>query len=110
LPQPANWRSLTVEAQLHDSDSTLSLYRQALAARHTISALRTGGMRWLEAPSDDVLAFSRGDDALVCVVNTGTSAVALPGLGKVVLASGSLTDSGALPPDTAAWYDGLAAT
>ena len=110
LPQPANWRSLTVEAQLHDPDSTLSLYRQALAARHTISALRTGDMRWLETPSDDVLAFSRGNDALVCVVNTATSSVALPGLGKVVLASGPLTDSGALPPDTAAWYDGLATT
>jgi alpha-glucosidase len=108
LPQPTTWRSLTVEAQLRDPDSTLSLYRQALSARHTIPALRASDMRWLDAPSDDVLAFTRGNDGLVCVINAGTSAVALPGLGKVILASGPLTEAGALPADTAAWYDGLA--
>ena len=34
LPAPDGWADLTVEAQLEDPDSTLSLYRRALELRH----------------------------------------------------------------------------
>ncbi len=108
LPQPASWRSMTVETQSSDPTSMLSLYRRALRIRRTTPALHESGIRWLDTPSDDVLAFTRGDDdSLVCVVNIGTSSVVLPGLGELVLSSGRLEESGALPPDTAAWYAGI---
>ena len=108
LPQPTSWRSITVEAQLRDAGSMLSLYRRALRIRRSTPALHNGEMRWLQAPSESVLAFGRGDDtSLVCVVNTGPSVEGLPGLGEVVVSSGPLGEAGALPPDTAAWYAGI---
>jgi alpha-glucosidase len=111
LPQPPSWGDRTVETQLQNPDSTLSLYREALRIRRSSPALRTSHMRWLDSPSEDVLAFTRGDDdSLVCVVNAGTSIVDLPGLGEIILASGPLAEAAALPPDTAAWYAGLRGT
>jgi alpha-glucosidase len=108
LPQPPSWGSMTVEAQQRDRESMLSLYRRALNIRRTTPALHTPDLRWLDVAPDDVLAFTRGDDdSLVCVVNIGSTTVGLPGLGEVVLSSGPLSEAGALPPDSAAWYAGL---
>ncbi|MFC6884892.1 glycoside hydrolase family 13 protein [Actinomadura yumaensis] len=96
LPQPPDWKELTVEAQQSDPSSMLSLYRAALRIR--AAELGDGAMRWL--PSDDgVLAFTR-DSGLTCVVNLGSRPV--PVSGEVRLASGPL-DGGRLPPDTAVW-------
>jgi alpha-glucosidase len=55
-----------------------------------------------------VLAFSRGphaatDASLVCVVNLSAAPVPLPVPGRVLLASGPLSDDGLLPTDTAVW-------
>ncbi|MEO6792765.1 MAG: alpha-amylase family glycosyl hydrolase [Mycobacterium sp.] len=97
LPIPPQWASLTVERQLGDPDSTLSLYQRALEIRSTQTGF-AGGIEWLPAP-DDALTFRRG--TLICVVNTGGQPVALPD-GKLILASGPVADGG-LPPDTAAW-------
>ncbi|MGA5419005.1 alpha-amylase family glycosyl hydrolase [Streptomyces lavendulocolor] len=97
LPQPASWGGLSVEAQTGDPDSTLELYRSALALRREHPALGAGdAVEWLPAP-DGVLAFRRraagagagpaGGD-LVCTVNLTDRPVALraPG-GRVLLAS-----------------------
>ncbi|GGU18878.1 glycoside hydrolase family 13 protein [Streptomyces lavendofoliae] len=97
LPQPPEWGGLSVEAQTGDPDSTLELYRSALAMRREHPALGAGdAVEWLPAP-DGVLAFRRrasgagtgpwqGD--LVCTVNLTDRPVALraPG-GRVLLAS-----------------------
>jgi alpha-glucosidase len=89
LPQPMGWGERSVEAQLEDEHSTLSLYRRAIELRPH------GSFRWLEAPAG-ALAFER--DGLTCIVNV--SAEPIP-IGNVVLASDDV--AGELPPGTAAW-------
>jgi alpha-glucosidase len=98
LPMPAEWASLTVEAQEDDADSTLALFRRAIALRHGRAAF-DGSIEWLDMPAG-ALAF-RGADGLLCVLNTGSSAIALPD-GAVSVSSGVVSD-GTLPPNTAAW-------
>jgi alpha-glucosidase len=99
LPQPKEWRELTVELQAGDPDSMLELYRAALRLRRAEPALGDGLMRWLPSP-DGVLAFGRGD--LCCVANLSPATVALPTHTAVLLASGPF-DDGLLPSDTAVW-------
>ena len=105
LPQPKEWRDLTVETETGDADSMLELYRSALRIRRAEPAFGDGPMTWLPAP-DGVLAFDRvpgGDGGGVrCVTNLSPVAAELPAHTSVLLASGPL-DGGRLPPDTAAW-------
>ncbi len=104
LPMPGNWGRLTVESQLEDPGSMLSLYRAAIEIRHAWSGPDTASVDWYGAPSG-CLAFRRGD-GVVCALNASTRSVPLPD-GDVVLASGPLAShppTGAvLPPDTAVW-------
>ncbi|WP_371480165.1 glycoside hydrolase family 13 protein [Kitasatospora sp. NBC_00315] len=100
LPQPADWAPLTVEAQVADPASMLSLYRTALRIRREAPGLRGDKFEWL-AGDADVLAFRRGAD-LSCVVNLAPEPVALPAHTAVLLASGPVED-GMLPSDTAVW-------
>jgi alpha-glucosidase len=107
LPQPKDWRDLTVEAEAADPGSMLALYRQALAIRRAEPALGDGPMTWLPA-ADGVLALTRGaglagGPALACVVNLSAAAVPLPAHAGVLLASGPLAAGDRLPPDTAVW-------
>jgi alpha-glucosidase len=114
LPQPASWAGLSVERQLHDPQSMLSFYRQALRLRKELPALGAGDgfpPRWLDQ-GRDVVAFER-DPGFVCLVNVGTTPVALP-QGDVLLTSGPLQPTAPagqpapdanllLPADTAVW-------
>jgi alpha-glucosidase len=98
LPQPASWAGLSVEAQTGDPESTLELYRAAIALRREHPALGAGsGVTWLDAP-DGVLAFRRdnGDSrdsgdgrGFVCTVNLTGSPVTLPVPGRELLTSGA---------------------
>ena len=104
LPQPKEWRDLTVSAETASADSMLSLYREALRIRRSSPGLRDGSMTW-QPSADGVLAFDRlpGEGAAVrCVANLSAGPVALPPYASVLLASGPLAD-GSLPPDTTAW-------
>jgi alpha-glucosidase len=112
LPQPKEWRDLTVAAESANPDSVLALYRAALRTRRAEAAFGHGPMSWQPAP-DGVLAFDRGrpagrdrqsaDGAAVrCLANLSDSPVSLPPEAMVLLASGPL-DGGLLPPDTTAW-------
>ena len=49
LPQPKEWRDLTVEAESASDDSMLRLYRDALRIRRASAALGDGPMTWLPA-------------------------------------------------------------
>ncbi|HEX2131670.1 MAG TPA: glycoside hydrolase family 13 protein [Actinophytocola sp.] len=100
LPMPAEWAGLTVERQLEDADSTLSLYRQALELRKTHEAFAGDALEWYGAP-EGCFAYRRKGGGLVCALNTSAAPVPLPP-GEVLLSSGPLED-GYLPPDTAAW-------
>jgi alpha-glucosidase len=100
LPQPKEWRDLTVEIETGDPRSILELYRTALHIRRAEPQLGDGEMTWRPAP-DGVLAFDRGT-GVRCVANLSAAPVGLPEHAAVLLASGPL-DGGMLPADTAVW-------
>jgi alpha-glucosidase len=102
LPMPGDWGGRTVEAQLEDPASTLSLYRRALELRKRHNAFSGTKLEWYGAPAG-CMAFRRKDGGLICGLNTSGNQVSLPP-GQVLLASGPLPPSGdVLPPDTAVW-------
>ena len=98
LPQPADWATLTTEAQTGQPGSTLEFYRAALAARRSVLAGAAAGVELIDDLGSDVLAFQRGD--ITVVLNCGTAPVALPP-GEVVIASGPVEAK--LPGNTAVW-------
>ena len=114
LPQPKEWRDLTVEAESASDDSMLRLYRDALGIRRASAALGDGPMTWLPVADGGVLAFDRvpsapgtsggdADGGVRCVANLSAGPVELPPHAAVLLTSGPLADDGQLPPDTTAW-------
>ena len=98
LPQPAWFGPLSVEAQEHDSASTLALYRQALSWRRRFHAAES--LEWMPGTNGHVLHFGR-PGGWQCVTNFGPGAVPLPH-GTLVVASSPLQE-GLLPADTTAW-------
>ncbi|KRD00746.1 MULTISPECIES: glycoside hydrolase family 13 protein [unclassified Streptomyces] len=105
LPQPPHWGELSVEAQEGVPDSTLELYRTALAVRRARTDLGAGdSVEWLKAP-EGVLAFRRGE--FVCVTNTSGESVRTPVHGRILLASGEVAEADGevkLPADTTVWW------
>lgn len=99
LPQPLWFGRYSVEAETNDSESTLSLYRRALALRCRLQ--RAESLEWIDTGRDDVLRFRRPGGWQV-VSNFGTEPFPLPA-GRIMLASGPLTDS--LPAETTVWLD-----
>jgi alpha-glucosidase len=100
LPQPKEWRDLTVAAESAHPDSMLWLYRAALRIRRSEPAFRGTPLRW-QPSADGVLAFDRGS-GVRCIANLSPGPVGLPPHVTVLLASGPL-DGGMLPRDTAVW-------
>ncbi|MFF0016140.1 glycoside hydrolase family 13 protein [Streptomyces sp. NPDC005374] len=105
LPQPSAWGELSVEAQTGDPDSTLELYRSALAVRRAQPDLGAGNaVEWLRAP-EGVLAFRRGE--FVCVANTSGESVTTPAYGRLLLASGDVAEADGdakVQADTTVWW------
>ncbi|WP_329151708.1 glycoside hydrolase family 13 protein [Streptomyces sp. NBC_01456] len=104
LPQPADWRALTVAAQTGDPASTLELYRTALSLRRRLPGLGDGPMSWESAP-EGVLAFRR--PGVLCTVNTLDRALSVPAPGAPLLASTPVTVNGTtavLPGDSCTWW------
>lgn len=95
LPQPNSWGALSVEAQEGDPNSTLELYRVALAARRQN---RPQALTWRESSNADVLVFDNG--AFRCVTNFGDAPTAISG--EVLVSSADVVD-GMLPGNAAAW-------
>ncbi|MFF7351123.1 glycoside hydrolase family 13 protein [Streptomyces filipinensis] len=109
LPQPADWKDLTVAAQDGDPTSTLEFYRSALAVRREHPALGAGRqVTWLDSP-EGVLAFRRdtADGSFVCTVNLTASPVTVATPGTLLLASTDVEPGGArtrIPADCAIWW------
>ncbi|MGW3207872.1 glycoside hydrolase family 13 protein [Streptomyces sp. NPDC001135] len=109
LPQPANWKDLTVAAQEGDPTSTLEFYRSALAVRREHPALGAGRqVTWLDAP-EGVLAFRRdtADGSFVCTVNLTAAPVSVATPGTLLLASADVEPGPAhtaVPADCAIWW------
>ncbi len=100
---PPRWSALTVEAQTTQRDSTLALYKRALALRRAHDALRTGSFAW-RASEPGTLVFERtaNTETIVCAVNISADTVELADAELLLASKPSLTS--ALPPDTAAWW------
>ncbi|WP_065967987.1 glycoside hydrolase family 13 protein [Streptomyces sparsogenes] len=111
LPQPPDWGALSVEAQTGDPDSTLELYRRALAVRREHPALGAGSeVAWLDDVPEGVLAFRRtsATRGFVCTVNATGEPVRIPAPGRVLLSSAPATVNGGeveLPADGAVWWE-----
>jgi alpha-glucosidase len=120
LPQPKEWRDLTVAAEQANPDSMLRLYCDALRIRRSAAAFGTEALTWQDAP-EGVLSFDRipdvGNDdgsadnvvsggeaqaTVRCMTNLSAQPVELPAGATLLLASGPLA-GGLLPPDTTAW-------
>ncbi|MFB8388020.1 glycoside hydrolase family 13 protein [Microbacterium sp. NPDC055910] len=98
LPQPAEWAALARDVQVSDPESTLSLYRELLAAR-AAHGLGAGSLLWLDGFDDGVVAFRNGN--VTVIANVAARPIPMPE-GIVVVASGDVSD-GMLPADTAVW-------
>ncbi|MBL1088807.1 MULTISPECIES: glycoside hydrolase family 13 protein [Streptomyces] len=104
LPQPTDWRALTVAAQTGDPSSTLELYRTALSLRRELPGLGDGEMSWQPAP-DGVLAIAR--PGVLCTVNTLGHEIDIPLPGSPLLSSAPVAIDGttaALPADSCTWW------
>ena len=99
LPMPREWSTLTVEAQIEDVDSMLSLYRAALELRSARPEFSGTDIDWYGSPPG-CLAFRRRG-GLICALNTTEVPIALPS-GQLLLSSAPLVD-GQLPVNAAAW-------
>jgi alpha-glucosidase len=99
LPQPGWWGQYGADSQENDGDSTLNIYRKALAIRRAEAGLGDGEMAWLEM-GNEVLAFSRPGN-FQCIVNFGVP-IAIP-KGATVLHSSSPLSSEIIPTDTCVW-------
>lgn len=100
LPIPDSWGRYTIEGELEDVGSTLSLYRQAIELRSTRDEFSGDSVEWYGAP-EGCLAFRRSTGHLICALNASDAPVPLPP-GELLLASAPLID-GRLAPNAAAW-------
>lgn len=99
LPQPGWWGEFSVEAEDADPDSTLTMYRRALALRHELQAAE--GLLWRDHPAGaGVLWFAR-PGGWQSITNFGPEPVDLPE-GEVLVTSAPLVD-GRLASATTAW-------
>ena len=103
LPQPDDWKRWSVEAQEHDDDSMLTLYRALFALRRRLT---WGGelLDWIDVDHPDALVFRRGP--VVVALNVGQEPVPLPGdLGTHVALSSvrGHADPATLPSDACVW-------
>jgi alpha-glucosidase len=99
LPQPAWFGATSVEAQEGQDDSTLTLYRQALALRHELQSGER--LTWVETGREDVLWFTRPNGWSV-VTNFGTEPFELDSSADAVLASTN-APGGVLPGESTVW-------
>jgi alpha-glucosidase len=97
LPQPDWLGGYAVSVQELNLNSTLNLYRRALALRRDVFAGQK--VSWVDSESS-VLHFER-PGGVGCVTNFGTEPITLPH-GEVLLSSVELAD-GQLPSDATAW-------
>ncbi|MDE3130362.1 MAG: glycoside hydrolase family 13 protein, partial [Acidobacteriota bacterium] len=101
LEQPDDWAGLSVEAQIGDPASMLSLYRTGLSIRRQAPWGQGSRLEWLDY-GDDVIAFRRGG-RFSCIVNFGSVPIELPASAEVLVASSSL-EQGNVPKDTTVWF------
>ena len=98
LPQPEVYRAYSRDLEEADPDSTLSLYKAALAGRKELR-LGEGDLEWIEGTPENILGFRNSD--VTVFINYSEDDFALPA-GKIILDSADSND-GILKPDSAVW-------
>jgi alpha-glucosidase len=98
LPQPEWFAASAADVQDDDPDSTLTMYRRALALRHELQSGEE--LTWVDTGRADVLWFTRPNGWSV-VTNFGTAPFELGGPEPVLSSSGS--SGGAVPGETTVW-------
>ncbi|MDT0182679.1 alpha-amylase family glycosyl hydrolase [Microbacterium sp. ARD31] len=99
LPQPEWFAASAADVQDDDPDSTLTMYRRALALRHELQTDEQ--LEWVDTGEADVLRFRRPNGWEV-VTNFGTQPHALTPGREVLLASGPV-DTDLVPGETTVW-------
>lgn len=97
LPQPSWFGEYSVTVQEQQPESTLSLYRRALALRKQLQGEEV--LNWLDSP-EGTMAFER-PGSWVCFTNFSDEPVAIPA-GEVLVSSVPVT-AGLLPANSAVW-------
>lgn len=93
LPMSPSWKSLTVESEIDDTRSVLTMYRSALALR-ALHITGTGDIAWLESPvhgsmRSDLLIFKRGSITVAMNLSTMAKEIELQGV-PIIISSGEL--------------------
>jgi alpha-glucosidase len=104
LPMPDGFGGQSVQAESARPDSTLALYRRAIAYRRASAALRLGPWTGLVTGHRDLLAFDRGDIRIVA--NFGDDALDIAALtaGRTVaVASAEGASAQRLSGNSALW-------
>jgi alpha-glucosidase len=112
LPQPKWFANKSVEGESSDENSTLNIFRKALALRKTLVAAEE--LTWHETHDAKVLHFSR-PNGWHCITNFGRNYYDFSGVGEILHASAPLAPAGLftlhgmetsgndLPPATTVW-------
>lgn len=98
LSQPSWFADHAADLQEHDADSSLSLYRRAIALRHRLQT--SEHLEWLESGRSDVLRFRRPDGWEV-VANFGTEPYALHDAATVIASTPS--PAGVVAGESTVW-------
>jgi alpha-glucosidase len=101
LDQPGDWASISVDAEIDDPASMLSLYRTGLSIRRQAPWGELSSLQWLDY-GDDAIAFTRGE-RFACIVNFGSEPIELPHAAEVLVASIQL-EGDTVPQDTTVWF------
>jgi alpha-glucosidase len=108
LPQPLWYKDFSVDVELADQHSMLSLYRSCLSSRaELLTPSPDSEVTWLDA-GEEVIAYTRaaskdsGYRNVAALTNFGPDAVNIPE-GDLILSSGELDEDGRLPQDTSVW-------
>lgn len=99
LPQPSWFGDYSVEAEDGRADSTLSLYREAIALRTELESVET--VQWINHLFNGKVVHFRRANGWQSITNFGTSPITLP-KGTLLLSSQPLVD-GKVGPNTTAW-------
>lgn len=101
LPQPEDWYTLARDVQQSDPDSTLNLYRSALALRKQLR-LGAGSLSWAaDYDGTETIAFLNND--VMVIMNMGESVAYVPS-GTVIAASHADAGvEGVLAPNRCVW-------
>ena len=104
LPQPEWFAKYAADEQAGDADSVLSLYRAALRLRRELFDAAEETIDWVDTGRADVVAFRRS--GVVCATVFGAEPFTPPAEWGAPLVASAALSGGALPGDSAAWFQG----